>query len=299
MHWKTAISIATLGAGIYISFLKLSQGNYDPSSIIPFVMSISFLYFYVKNGKWDLFNLANKWSVISGLCFGCALYYMNNALSLIQNPGIPSAVLRTNIVITYVASLFLFRESFSFSKVGFILLTLVGGFVAILPKLIGMNNDNITWLYPTLIAGCFASLSDITTKFGVSEVSNLDFSTIQVLVAGLLNYLFQYADTRNIGLQELDADVAKDKSSIDLLNTYPWISLVICIMGFTFFREYLGEAIQQSSNPVYPRAIFNSQFILTLVLSYFLQTDGTFTMYEGLGAVIIAMGVVGFSLFSK
>lgn len=299
MHWKTAISIATLGAGIYISFLKLSQGNYDPSSIIPFVMSISFLYFYVKNGKWDLFNLANKWSVISGLCFGCALYYMNNALSLIQNPGIPSAVLRTNIVITYVASLFLFRESFSFSKVGFILLTLVGGFVAILPKLIGMNNDNITWLYPTLIAGCFASLSDITTKFGVSEVSNLDFSTIQVLVAGLLNYMFQYADTGNIGLQVLDANVAKDKSSIELLNTYPWISLVICIMGFSLFREYLGEAIQQSSNPVYPRAIFNSQFILTLVLSYFLQTDGTFTMYEGLGAVIIAMGVVGFSLFSK
>lgn len=84
MHWKTAISIATLGAGIYISFLKLSQGNYDPSSIIPFVMSISFLYFYVKNGKWDLFNLVNKWSVISGLCFGCALYFMNNALSLIQ-----------------------------------------------------------------------------------------------------------------------------------------------------------------------------------------------------------------------
>lgn len=299
MHWKTAISIATLGAGIYISFLKLSQGNYDPSSIIPFVMSISFLYFYVKNGKWDLFNLANKWSVISGLCFGCALYFMNNALSLIQNPGIPSAVLRTNIVITYVASLFLFRESFSFSKVGFILLTLVGGFVAILPKLIGMNNDNITWLYPTLIAGCFASLSDITTKFGVSEVSNLDFSTIQVLVAGLLNYMFQYADTGNIGLQVLDADVAKDKSSIELLNTYPWISLAICIMGFSLFREYLGEAIQQSSNPVYPRAILNSQFILTLVLSYFLQTDGTFTMYEGLGAVIIAMGVVGFSLFSK
>ena len=76
----------------------------------------------------------NKYAVASGLFLMLVIHFLSQALIRVNNPGIPTALLRFQVVITFFLSLYFFNSKFEYLKLLFILLMIVGIFLILLGK---------------------------------------------------------------------------------------------------------------------------------------------------------------------
>ena len=70
----------------------------------------------------------------------------------------------------------------------------------------------------------------------------------------------------------------------------------VAVASVIIFRQFLGIAVKNSDNPSYPRALFNSQFFISLLLSLLIQKNASITKYQGVGSTVILGGVVAMTL---
>lgn len=297
MNWIIDSIIATFGGAIYTSFLKLSQSSYDATSVVSFVLFLSFIFYYITGGYYNLVKNFETWGFISGITFGLTTYFFNKALSLVNNPGIPSSIVRSQVVLTFFVSLFLFNEKFSWKKFAPILVIILGCLITVYPNLKSFDAKNMEWIYLTIIAGICTTGNDITSKLSLNKIANKQFLVLQMLGASLTNIILQFFTKKTVGLQKLSKDKKKKSSKIHLFNKYPQLLLAIILSSLIVFRTYLGSAMKSSKNPAYPRAIFNSQFLVSLLLSLVIQKDTAITKAQGIGSAVILLGVIFTTIF--
>ena len=116
-----------------------------------------------------------------------------------------------------------------------------------------------------------------------------------LLFSFLTATIYQIIVDKSIGLHKLKKPVKKELTTIDLLNEEPIISVIGGIICLIIFRYYLSKSISLSSNPTFPRVIFNSQYILTLILSLFIIKNSEITNNNILAAILMIIGVLRMS----
>lgn len=297
MNWILDSMIATLGGGFYVSFLKLGQDHYETDSLVTFVLFGSFLYYFLTKNHANIVKDFNFMAFLSGISFGLTAYFISKSFQLVNNPGVPSSIVRSQVLLTYFVSLFLFNEKFSWKTFFPILIIIFGCLITIYPELINFDPKNMTWIFFTVLAGICTTGNDITSKLSLNEISNDQFLVIQMLGATLTNILIQYGQKKTFGLKKLKKP--KKNSKILAFNKYPTLLLTIIIISLIIFREFLGSAMSKTKNPAYPRAIFNSQFIVSLLISLVIQKNSSISLIEGIGSAVITVGVILTSLIKR
>ena len=296
MHWVLASIIATLGGASYVSFLKLAQGFYDPKTVISFIMFCAFMFYYITSNHKNIFS-AFEWNAfIAGILFGVMTICFNEAINLSNNPGIPSSLVRSNVLVTYVISLFVFGLKFSWTKFITIMTIIAGCLITIIPNMKDFASSNNKWILMTILAGLLSSGNDVFSKLSLNKIPTDQYLVVQMLAAVLTTLGIQYVRTKTFTLQKLKKTKQKMESKIHILNKYPPLLMGVAVASVIIFRQFLGIAVKNSDNPSYPRALFNSQFFVSLLLSLLIQKNASITKYQGVGSTVILGGVVAMTL---
>ena len=115
-------------------FIKLERAN---DIFLPIIFSFI-------NGS-QLFKLSNIsfFSLLIVISYVLFCYFFIKSIINYHNPGIVSALLRTQIALTFFIMVVIFKSSFDIKKFIFICLILVGSVVTIIdPKKIGNNHES-------------------------------------------------------------------------------------------------------------------------------------------------------------
>lgn len=296
MNWILSSIIATVGGTAYVSFLKLAQSYYDPKTVISFLILCSFVYYFIISDYKNIFKYFEIYAFIAGVLFGTMAESINEAINLSNNPGIPSSIVRSNVLITYLFSIVIFGLKFSWSKFLAISVIIIGCIITIIPNMKNFSSTNNLWMVMTILAGLFSAGNDVFSKLSLNKIGSEQYLVIQMLAATLTTITIQYMRTKTVFLKILPKNDQKKLSKIHLLNKYPQISLATAFVGLIVFRQFLSMAVKSTTNPSYPRAIFNSQFFFSLLLSLFIQKGSEITKYQWGGSSVILMGIIGMAI---
>ena len=285
----------TLVGGLYGTFIKISQNNYETDSILPFCLLINTIMIVALNLYKKVPFQIEKYAVGAGLTFSLTIYYFNKAISEIKNPGIPVAVSRTQIILTYFASLILFHQKFSMKRFGSLMVIILGAFITILGQFSQVKS--YAWLKDALLASFWSSVNDIFSKYSLNKVSNNIFLNTEIISATLLLGVIQFMKTKQLGLKKLKKET--NKSSFELFNKYPTIPVIILIVSQFLMLYYTGAAFKLASNPAYPRAVFMAgQVVITTITSLYLEKNAEINLKESIGMLLTIVGAVGTVIFT-
>ena len=310
MNWQFYALIATLGATIYILFVKILSNFYEVTSLLTILFFLSFLFFYLilplfdKNISYSkILNISNyieKFSVLSGIIFAIAQKFATLAIKNSPNPGIPTTLVSGSVGITYLLSFFLFNEKFDLQKLIGLLFIGLAIFIEVGKDILKSNNKNNSsiWILYTLIATISISFVDITGKlsFQIGKLKTYENNVVINLISFLSLAIMQILSTHNIGLQKIKKPKKEKISKINIFNKKPILALIIAFLSLILFRYNLVKSIFLSPNPTFPRVIFNGSFILTLLLSLLIIEDSKITQRNIIAAILMLIGIIKISL---
>ena len=116
---STGYSLSVKKGDEYADHLQLTSYFLLISAIITLI--------YLIINKKNIF--LSKWAISNGIFWGLALIFLNNSISQAKNPGLSMSIFRTQAVLTYIASIFLFHSSVSKMKIAGIITVIIGAFI--------------------------------------------------------------------------------------------------------------------------------------------------------------------------
>ena len=307
MNWQIYSVLATISSAFFVLFQKISSNIYLTPSILSIFYLFSFLFFYIvkpflskkkfKISDLNIFKYIEIYSIVAGISFGLAGFFITNALKYINNPGIPSALVRGGVIFTYIISFLLFNEKFNIYKFFGILVVILSIFVEIVPDLKKSKSKSNLWILFTLLASISAAILNTTSKLSMKKLDDTQLNIIMLLLAYITNVIIQFFQDKSFGLKKLDKPRKENLNKIEILNQKPIISIIGGIITLIIFKYFFTKAIKISSNPNNPRMIFNNQYILLLILSLFVLNDSNIKPKDILACILMFIGALIFSFF--
>ena len=293
-EWFLFAFIAAIFSACWSISIKMSNNYFTTKSITSIMGLVNFilnLIVFIYFGSEFSFN---KYAVASGVFLMLVIHFFSQALIKVNNPGIPTALLRFQVVITFFMSLYFFNSKFEYLKLVFILLMIVGIFLLLGKKSTDDNKlekkkDNTYLLY---VLGSIISFSiyDIFIKKASAETGIINNVLITSGVATILFIIVQFAIDKNIGLIEI---LNQKDSHISFFNNNKY--LLPLLSGLFLFCQqiFLIQSIKLSPNPAYSKAILASQILITTLVSQFLFKNAKIATTQIIGMLIVLGAVLG------
>ena len=291
MGWITLSLLSTLFAGFFPTFLKISQNYYQGDSIMPIIFFMNFILNEVYNLITGVTHQLNKLALFTGLIHGLTIYFFNKAVETSNNPALPAANERLQVLLTYFISVVVFKTKISIEKVISIITIIIGAFITVLGNY--KRTSDLTWVKYSFGAILGQSLTDITAKKAMTTTTLGNYLSQDLIVAAAISLFLQYKTTKQLGLQKIKD---KNKSKINLINKYPILSLAIAIIAQSLLITFMAAAIKKAPNAAYPKAIFGLTGLLILIMSYLFESKASISKQEIIGNIIIVLGVIGTSI---
>ena len=134
-----------------------------------------------------------------------ALLGLNKSIKEATNPGLSMAVFRSQAILTYLLSIFIFASPFSSWKLIGIILVICGVFIVTSKEHSGVPSSPIPtnqWLIYALIAAVSVSFKDIFTKLSLNRDQNVTvFLFYTLLISFIISVAYQYITSRNLKLR--------------------------------------------------------------------------------------------------
>ncbi len=239
--------------GKNFSFLKMNIGIGIISLIILFLLNIKNL---------DKFRSLTIYSFITALLFTFFNYSMFRAVISYHNPGVINALLRLQIMLTFLASLFIFKTNFDWKKMILICLILLGALITVINFKIKDNakkNDDNDIKIKSLVY----KIKDQKDKLSYSELNNLlktEIDRLGISKSQCLNYI-----------------VNLDKSKNNQLNFNKYIWLVYTILAIIFYSSFdistklIPKTTHGGIHTLFVMIIYTLFFIILLVSKFIIQ----------------------------
>jgi len=135
-RWVLFSFIATFSTAFALLTLKLlKKTKFDILILLGFSYIISAIIsiIYILNNKSEFIYIKNNLSILIlalvflfSLFHICSQYFMSNAIALSPNTGYCHLIVNLNIIITLIASYFIFKEKINIHTALGILITLIG-----------------------------------------------------------------------------------------------------------------------------------------------------------------------------
>jgi uncharacterized membrane protein len=109
-----------------------------------------------------------------GTFWGLSLILLNKSIAESKNPGLSMGIFRTQAILTYGLSVFIFKIPISVINIFGIIMVIIGAFIISDFKInknkkIIKTNKNKEWVVYAIIGAIFMSLKDIFTKISLTE----------------------------------------------------------------------------------------------------------------------------------
>ena len=273
----------------------------EPISYTAYVLlfsGIMVLLYNIAVGKKILFS---KWAIMSGLAFGLATFGFEKAVGMVGNPGIVSAVYRTQTVLTAIGSVFLLGSKLSIIAILGIVLAVAGAIIVATDhssiehfksdqKKDDKENENkLEWLPWTAAAGVLLSVKDITAVKAIrGGMSPYSYAVSQLLFGALILFIYKLYKQGTLALDlKPNASMPRVLGGIAAvsLDNLLWCLLLVYVMGI-------------APNPAYPKAITLGSVVLTAFLSKFIFSSAQLDAQQWAG-IFMVLGGVGTMVFSS
>ena len=289
-EWFLFAFIAAIFSACWSISIKMSNNYFTTKSITSIMGLVNFilnLIVFIYYGSEFSFN---KYAVTSGVFLMLVIHFLSQALIRVNNPGIPTALLRFQVVITFFLSLYFFNSKFEYLKLLFILLMIVGIFLILLGKKSKDKKEKKDNTYLLYVLGSIISFSiyDIFIKKASAETGIINNVLITSGVSAILFIIVQFATDKNIGLIEI-------LNPKDRHNSFPNKYLSPLLSGLFLFctQIFLIQSIKLSPNPAYPKAILASQILITTLVSQFIFKNAKIATTQIIGMLIVLGAVLG------
>jgi drug/metabolite transporter (DMT)-like permease len=245
-----------------------------------FILQYIFIAIIINVGIAHLLNIPlffERNAFISGLFGAFAIIFITNSIHFCNNSGLPLALLRTQIVYTTLANIFIFNTRLDIHKIINILLIVVGvciiSFSEVSSKIIYNN-----WILLAILSGVFSTLFDIYAKKANlvknNTIYNINFNN---LVSECFFVLL-------INLIIIRKPIFVKPNNKILFYT--------CLSGALYFLYtlLLMTSFNEATNVGYVKAIITSSIVFTIFLNYLLFHK-TVSTYSWIGITLILMNI--------
>ena len=295
MFWVFSTLIATIASGLLAVGVKFSEYYYNytsTSSAILFFTSVFFIiYSLILKHKFQF----NYFSSIAGLFFGSMMYFLFKSIATMSNPGIAMALIRTQVVLTLIAGLFIFKYKLNIVKILSILVLLGGAFMIVLFDK-NKNKDkkckSKKWIIYIILAIILYSGYDVTTKLAVQKIDTHNHTLIAIVFAFIIAFLLELGVDKKIGLIDDKVFSKKDEK----YRKYHIISLSLSCVFMILFFIFINRGISDAPRPSYAKAILVFSMVITTIVSKFLIKGSKINPKQWGGMALIVGGILGITL---
>lgn len=214
---------------------------------------------------------------ISGIFGAFAVVLISNSIHFCNNSGLPLALLRTQIVYTTLANIFMFDTTFDIHKLINILLIVVGvciiSFSEVSSKIVYNN-----WILLAILSGVFSTLFDIYAK----KANLVEDNTIY-------NINFNNLVSECFFVLLINLIIIRKSIFVRPTNKMLFYTLLSGALYF-LYTLLLMTAFNEATNVGYVKAIITSSIVFTIFLNYLLFHK-TISTYSWIGITLILMNI--------
>ncbi len=216
-------------------------------------------------------------SFISGIFGAIAIIFISNSIYFSKNSGLPLALLRTQIIYTTIANVFIFNTTFDIYKIINIVLIILGSFIISFNEISSKVIYN-NWIILAICSGIFSTIFDLFAKKASNIKNNNIYNIIvnnlvsECLTIFLLNIIF-------------------NKKAIFAIANNKFKLFTLLNGGLYFLYSFLLMiSFNYATNVGYVKAIITSSIILTIILNYVLFHK-TISKYSWVGVMLILINI--------
>jgi len=285
--------MSAFAASFWSITMKISDNYYKSYSYLPIMILINailaFMLLLYKNPIRGFTIL----SIFTGIFQALTIYFYSKAIKSTNNPGIVASLVRVQVLLTFILSIFILHTQFDVKKLVSICVIIIGAYIVIRGEGKRKNDKSKHFIIYTIIASIMYSLFDIFTKLSLNKVNIYYHLVIMLITAFIVFSILQICEYKNYGLVKPEK---KTKGDIKLFNKYNILSVILSGV-FNFLVVYLLiKSIGSSSDPSYPKAVMAISIIITTVLSKFMVKNANTNTTEIIGIITILIGVGGVAL---
>ena len=251
---------------------------------------IAIIYCFIKKEKIQL----NVFSIFSGIVFTFVPFFVIRGLEYVNNPGKFMAVFRTQIILTLILGVIIFKYKVYPLKMVSILVILGGVFMVVFLKKKDKqqikSKDNNLWILYAIGAIIAYSIYDILVKKATNQVSivnQITQSSILTLICSLVIFFIQQKKFKII------KDAVNTDEYVNNYNKYIIPSMIINIVCGAFFIILLNYSISIAPKPAYVKAVLVFSIVITTGLSELILKKSNINIKQWMGILVLITGILG------
>jgi len=306
MSWLIPSFILPICSSVFSIGSKTLLHYTHPTSYTAYVLlcsSLIIIFYNIVSGNKITFS---KWSLLSGLTFGLALFGFEDATHTASNPGLVNAIYRTQSILTAVASVWMFNSSLSMMSIVGICITLGSLLVTLYDTEKKMNNSHSKhyhhiepmdnkehkdekekeakrdWIPIVLLSGIMLTLKDLTAVKSIKDgMSASSYVVSQFSVGALLLLAYKYF---KFGTFEIIVNPEDKKSeAISGIAAISIDNVIWCIL--------LVHLMSIAPNPAYPKVISLISVAITSFFSKYFFPGAELDKTQWFGVLGILTGI--------
>ena len=292
--WLLLSLLLPLFSASYTLLTKSALSNIEPASFSSYSLLIASVLVIAYNIVKGHDIKITPYSAIGGLAFGLAIMGLTTGINSAPNPGLASAIYRTQTVLTAVLSVVLFGYHLNIEGAIGMMITLFGAYLiatdhkdaaktdepgAVLEKE-KHKLDNSEWfIYPAL-AGVALTVKDLTGMESLKTgMSPSVFAVSQLVFATIVAFTHKYISTGDVSIKYIgkpNRSSLVELAGAAIINSV-WVAVAIA-------------AMTMAPNPGYSKAITMFGVIISTIASRFMFGDKIDSRsYGGIAAIVVGI----------
>lgn len=296
MIWVlSSILTAVCGSLIWLTS-KILEFKYHSYFILVLVSSllpiISLLYCFFRKEKLQL----NIFSIISGILYTFVPFFVIKGLKYVNNPGKFLSVFRTQIILTFILGVIIFKYTINPLKLFSMLVTLGGVFMVVFLEDKNKNEkkckdkDNKLWIIYAIGAIVAYSLYDIFVKKATTQISITNQITQSSTLTCICSLIIFFILQKKFKISKDDINPDKYITNYD---KYIIPSIIINVICGAFFIILLNYSISIAPKPSYVKAILIFSLVITTSVSNIILKKSNINLKQWMGILVLISGILG------
>ena len=218
--WLIYAFIACLCTTISILIEKELLKKYTSLEVTKYQFSISTLILFIINIIYYNDFKINLLPCLAGFFAFFQVLLLNKSLKMSNNPGLPIALFRTQIILTTILSYFIFKNPISFEMLLFMIIIIIG-YVLITLKKVDHKEKFVFAKWQLFVLGSILLVSgmDIALKKSTSKIKIINISFYFSLVGCILGITLEYLiNNKILHLKNIIPHVKHDNNNIQSVN---------------------------------------------------------------------------------
>ena len=306
MNWIIPSFILPICSSVFSIGSKTLLHYTHPTSYTAYVLLCSAVIITLYNVVAGNKITFSKWSLLSGLTFGLALFGFEDATHTASNPGLVNAIYRTQSILTAIASVWLFNSSLTVMSIVGICITLASLLITLYDTEKKIKNSHSKhyhhiepmdnkkdkveekakekedWIPVVLVAGILLTFKDLTAVKSIKDgMSASSYVVSQFSVGAILLLAYKYYKFGTLEIIVNPKD--KKKEALSGIAAISIDNVIWCIL--------LVHLMAIAPNPAYPKVISLISVAITSFFSKYFFPDAELDKTQWFGVLGILTGI--------